>query len=138
MHESAHPSKFDPDAWDGDPEFLRPFQDELALGHELCDQTFASRREAFAAGLELGSTDADGVPNPASDLALTAACPKCISCSRTTDPDRAYRAVSGWETKGGDYVFVTPIEHAGCLCSDCLEEIEAGIRPRPQWPGSGS
>jgi hypothetical protein len=41
--------------WDRDPEALRGLQRELSSDSALCDQTFASKHEAFTAGLALGS-----------------------------------------------------------------------------------
>lgn len=41
-------------AWDGDIEELEGHEKELASSPELCDQVFASRHEAFLAGLSLG------------------------------------------------------------------------------------
>jgi hypothetical protein len=40
--------------WDGDPETLRGREKELSGDSAQCDQTFASKHEAFTAGLALG------------------------------------------------------------------------------------
>jgi hypothetical protein len=49
----------DPNAWEGDSEQLIGHEDELADSAELCEQTFASKQEAFTAGLYLGGREAD-------------------------------------------------------------------------------
>jgi hypothetical protein len=60
MTETPRPSNtFDPRNWDGDPDELVPFQDELFENYELCDQTFSSKREALCAGYHLGFIDAE-------------------------------------------------------------------------------
>jgi hypothetical protein len=46
--------KFDPDCWYGDFDELVPVRDLLCYSTELCDQTFCSKNEAYAAGLHLG------------------------------------------------------------------------------------
>jgi hypothetical protein len=135
VNETAPPSEtFDPDSWEGDSDKLQPFQEEVLCSYELCELTFCSKQEAFATGLRLGSSDAGRDPNLDADLALTTASPTCISCGRTTD---LHRTVSWWEKDDGDCVLVNPVEPGGYLCFECLEGIEAGMRPRPQSPGSG-
>ena len=41
--------------WDGDPEALRGLERQLSGDAALCDQTFASKHEAFTAGLLFGA-----------------------------------------------------------------------------------
>jgi hypothetical protein len=65
MNQSGRPSDtFDPDAWEGDADDLRPFQEELLYDDELCARTFCSKHEAFAAGLYLGRGARQQDPNP--------------------------------------------------------------------------
>ena len=51
------------DAWEGDLEKLRGYEEQLADSEEFCEQTFMSEHEAFVAGLALG---ADASPEVAS------------------------------------------------------------------------
>ena len=46
-------ARFDPSGWDGDPDQLYPFIDEVGGDHELCERTFASKQDAFTLGLDL-------------------------------------------------------------------------------------
>jgi hypothetical protein len=43
------------ETWDGDLQGLRGLEREPSADLALCDQTFASKQEAFTAGLALGS-----------------------------------------------------------------------------------
>jgi hypothetical protein len=45
--------------WRGDIDELRPLTDELTSRPALCDRLFASKHDAFLAGLTLADTDAD-------------------------------------------------------------------------------
>jgi hypothetical protein len=47
---------FDPDAWDGEYQELTGIRDELVIDPELCERTFCSKQEAFAAGLLIGES----------------------------------------------------------------------------------
>jgi hypothetical protein len=56
---TQRPEPFDPDQWEGDFDELESVQEELLDSEELCDLTFYSKREAFAAGHHLGKTDGE-------------------------------------------------------------------------------
>ena len=43
------------DSWEGDPEELTDHVDVLTYDLEQCDRTFTSKKDAFTAGLFLGS-----------------------------------------------------------------------------------
>jgi len=47
---------FDPDSWDGDAEELKGHEEILSSNYELSEQTFASKHDAFNAGLFLGAS----------------------------------------------------------------------------------
>jgi hypothetical protein len=49
---------FDPQAWDGDATLLEPYVEQLCDDTDLCERTFASKHEAFTAGLYLGKAGA--------------------------------------------------------------------------------
>jgi hypothetical protein len=54
---------FDPDEWEGDASLLEPYVELLRDEEHLCERTFASKHEAFAAGLYLakaGALEANG------------------------------------------------------------------------------
>jgi hypothetical protein len=54
MHADREP--FDPDAWEGDLEELIGHEDLLEYSEgDLCDKLFASKHDAFTAGLFLAS-----------------------------------------------------------------------------------
>jgi hypothetical protein len=60
MNKTPRPSNtFDPRNWDGDPDDLVPFQDEVFLSKEICDQTFDTKFEALCVGYHLGFIDAE-------------------------------------------------------------------------------
>jgi hypothetical protein len=45
---------FDANEWDGDPELLKPYTEQLLYDGDLCEITFASEYEAFYVGFYLG------------------------------------------------------------------------------------
>jgi hypothetical protein len=55
---------FDPEEWHGDYEALTGLEQSFLSKYELCEQTFASKQEAFKAGwllgLEMGPADTPG------------------------------------------------------------------------------
>ena len=56
--EDATRRSFRPDDWDGDASELCGYEDDLIDDADLCDATFASKWEAFAAGITVGATSA--------------------------------------------------------------------------------
>ena len=44
--------------WDGDVQDLSGHLEELLLSQSLCEETFATKHEAFAAGVALGERSA--------------------------------------------------------------------------------
>jgi hypothetical protein len=49
-------TRFDPDSWSGDANELRGLEEHLLADADVCDRTFSSKHEAFAAGLHVGET----------------------------------------------------------------------------------
>lgn len=52
--EASAAGEFDPASWSGDVSDLHGYEPRLCEEAELCDRTFATKREAFLAGLALG------------------------------------------------------------------------------------
>jgi hypothetical protein len=62
---------YDPDAWEGNTEKLRGFEDLLEQDADACAATFASEHEAFSSGLWLGAAGLDRLPWGDLDYAIS-------------------------------------------------------------------
>ena len=61
MSEQENQTPLNPEAWEGDPDELVDYVDQLTLDSdgELCDQLFATKYQAFTTGVYLESRKAD-------------------------------------------------------------------------------
>jgi hypothetical protein len=58
-----NPIDCDPTQWEGDPELLEQYTEELLNNQTACEITFASKHEAFLTGFRAGQTQIRDLTN---------------------------------------------------------------------------